>query len=70
MDRTAAGTISNIVLEAGSSPGASDIAALVLDPATRSLSNTVAPGVYYVRVRATNACGSSSASNEVTVTVR
>jgi glucose/arabinose dehydrogenase len=67
---SASGTISNIVLEAGSSPGTSNVAALVLAPATRSLADNAAPGVYYVRVRATNGCGTSAASNEVTVTVR
>jgi hypothetical protein len=67
---SASGTISNIVLEAGSSPGTSNVAALVLAPAMRSLADNAAPGVYYVRVRATNGCGTSAASNEVTVTVR
>jgi glucose/arabinose dehydrogenase len=66
----ASGTITRIVLEAGSTPGTSNAAVITLDSAARMFSTSVAAGTYYLRARATNACGSSAASNEVVVTMR
>jgi len=66
---TASGTITSIVLEAGSTPGASNVAVVVLDSSARAMSSSAASGLYYVRVRATNACGSSAGSNELAITV-
>ena len=61
---------SSYVLEAGSFPGAANLA--IIDTVS-ALPSFFAPGVgngtYYVRVRAKNACGVSAASNEVVVTV-
>jgi glucose/arabinose dehydrogenase len=65
----ASGTITSITLEAGFSPGASDAALIVLDAAARAFSTNAPPGTYYVRVRATNACGTSAPSTEVVVAV-
>jgi hypothetical protein len=58
------------VLEAGSSPGASDLAKMSTGSAAASFAaSAVAPGTYYLRVRAANACGVSPASNEVVVII-
>ena len=56
------------VLEAGLSPGASDLGAA---PVGRidSLQTPVPPGVYYVRIRPANACGAGVPSNEVRVQI-
>jgi hypothetical protein len=57
------------LLEAGSTPGQSNLASVSI-PATPSYVATGVPGgVYYVRVRAVDASGASAASNEVTVVV-
>ncbi|MGE0040913.1 MAG: FG-GAP-like repeat-containing protein [Vicinamibacterales bacterium] len=55
------------IVEAGSAPGASDLAAL--RTTATSLAVGAPPGRYYVRVRAMNGCGTGPASNEVVVTV-
>ncbi len=61
------GAAAGYVLEAGSSSGAIDVASFDLPANSFS---TVAPnGTYFVRVRATNACGVSPPSNEATVVV-
>jgi len=65
----ASGSISSVTLEAGFAPGLSNAAAVVLDGSARAYSTNASPGSYYVRVRAANACGTSGASNEVTVAV-
>jgi glucose/arabinose dehydrogenase len=65
----ASGTITSFVLEAGSAPGASDAAVVVLAPSARAFSSNASPGTYYARVRAMNACGSSAASNELAIAV-
>jgi hypothetical protein len=66
----ASGTITSIALEAGFSPGASNAALIVLDAGARAFSTTAPPGTYFVRARATNACGTSAPSNEVVVAVQ
>ena len=56
------------VIEVGSSTGGSDL--LVAEVGAVTSVDTVAPpGIYFVRVRARNACGAGSASNEVVVTI-
>jgi hypothetical protein len=55
------------LLEAGSSPGASNLFASDIGPGG-SLTATAAPGTYYVRLRAKSPCGTSSASNEIVLT--
>ncbi len=56
------------VLDVGSASGGSD---LLVAPVgnTTTVSTTADPRVYYVRVRASNACGSSAPSNEVVVRI-
>jgi hypothetical protein len=54
------------ILEAGSSPGASNLSASDIGPGT-SLTATAPPGTYYIRLRAKSACGASSVSNEIIV---
>jgi hypothetical protein len=59
-----------LLVEAGSSPGGSDLATL---PVTTGETTLVVPGVppgtYYVRVRAVNGTGIGAASNEVVVVI-
>ena len=57
------------VLEAGSSPGLSDVAALNTGSSATTFSTAAPPGLYYVRIRSQNACGISAPSNETTVTI-
>jgi predicted nicotinamide N-methyase len=54
------------VLEAGTAPGLTDVAALSLGEAT-TFSTDVPYGVYYVRVRATNDRGDSTPTEEIVV---
>ena len=54
---------------AGSTPGASDILVYPTGTTATGLAAPAPRGTYYVRVIATNACGQSGASNEVTVVV-
>ena len=55
-------------LEAGSVRGASDIATLTL-PLTTALAGPVPRGTYFVRLAATNSCGSSATTADVTFVV-
>jgi hypothetical protein len=57
---------SGYTIEAGSAPGLADLATLQVGNVTR-FTTTAPPGVYYVRVRALNARGTSLPSNEVVV---
>jgi hypothetical protein len=63
-----AATASSYALEAGDAPGSSNIGVLPLGN-VQSFTATAPLGVYYVRVRASNACGTSGASNEAAVTL-
>jgi predicted phage tail protein len=64
----AAGSPTSYELEAGTASGASNLGTF---PAglTTQFATAAPPGVYYVRVRARNACGVGPASNEVTVVI-
>jgi hypothetical protein len=65
----ASGQPSSYLLEAGSSAGASNLVLSDVGNSTSLTATGVAAGVYYVRVRAKNACGTGASSNEVIVTV-
>jgi hypothetical protein len=65
-----AGALTTYIIEAGSAPGIADLARFETGGiATSYLATAVAPGTYYVRLRAANPDGISSPSNEVAVTV-
>jgi predicted phage tail protein len=58
------------VLEAGSSPGANNLANFATgSTATSFATGGVGAGTFYVRVRASNAAGVSGVSNEVVVVI-
>lgn len=57
------------VIEVGSQPGLNDQGTFVVPATTTTFGNKTPPGTYFARVYARNACGTSPASNEVTVTV-
>jgi hypothetical protein len=63
------GAPSTYLVEAGSTPGASNVVVSDLGSAATSLTATAAPATYYVRLRARNACGTSAPSNEIVVVV-
>ena len=53
------------ILEGGSAPGLSNLALVDLGgPATTATFSGIVSGTYYVRIRARNSCGTSTASNE------
>ena len=60
------------LVEAGSAPGAANVLAVNLGATTTQQFSVggAPPGTYFVRVRAVNACGVSTPSNEVTVDLR
>jgi hypothetical protein len=60
---------SDYVIEVGSGAGLSNILVLPLGNLT-SVSTVAPPGVYYARMRGRSACGLSTPSNEIVVTVR
>lgn len=63
---SAAATATSYRLEAGTAPSAGNLGTIPLGNVTQFA--TAAPlGLYYVRVRAANACGTSAASSEVAV---
>lgn len=66
---TTGGTASGYTIEAGTSSGASDISFPTGSTATTYSASGVAAGSYFVRVKATNAAGTSAASNEALLTV-
>lgn len=65
----AGGAHTSYMLEAGTAAGTADALAVDTGSATAYEQTQVKSGTYYVRVRATNRCGSSPASNEVVVVV-
>ncbi len=57
------------LIEAGSAPGAANLAIITVAGSTRGLVVQAPAGTYYVRIRSRNGCGTSGASNEIVVTV-
>ena len=62
-------TASSYVVEAGSRPNASDVVVFDTGSPATTLTATAPTGLYYVRIRARNAVGTSAASNEVAIGV-
>ena len=63
-------TVSTYIIEAGSTPGANNQGTFVAPGNSTSFDREASAGTYYVRVFARNACGTSPASQEVTVVIR
>jgi predicted phage tail protein len=67
---TTGGAVTSYVLEAGDAPGGSNLATFDTgNTATGFTAFAVPTGTYFVRVRARNAAGTSTASNEVVILV-
>lgn len=65
----ASGSPTSYVIEAGSSPGSSNLFVSNTGNTATSLTAAAAFGTYYVRVLSQNACGTSGPSNELAVVV-
>ena len=59
----------NYVIEVGAQPGTRDQGIYVVPASQTSFGDKTPPGTYYARVYARNACGTSPASNEVSISV-
>lgn len=66
---TASGDPTTYVIEAGSSPGAANLANFATNSPATTFTGTAPNGTYFVRVKARNAAGTSPPSNEITVVV-
>jgi hypothetical protein len=66
----ASGSVDAYVLELGTTPGGSELGQRSVPGGQRSLTEAVAGGPYFVRVRARNACGISAASADVVLLAR
>ncbi len=66
---TGAETPTSYVMEAGTEPGKNDVGTFIAPGSATSLDRPGAPGTFYVRVYARNACGTSEPSNELAVTL-
>jgi hypothetical protein len=55
------------VVEAGTGAGKSDVGAFITPGTVTSAERTGVPGTFFLRVYARNACGTSDASNEISV---
>jgi hypothetical protein len=62
--------VSTYIIEAGSTPGANNQGTFVAAGNATSFEREASGGTYYVRLYARNACGTSPASQEVTVNIR
>jgi fibronectin type III domain protein len=65
----AAGAPTSYLVEAGSSPGLSDLANSDVGSATSFTATGVGAGTYYVRMKAKGPCGTSGPSNEIALVV-
>lgn len=64
-----AGPLTTFVIDVGSVPGATDIVTFATGNTRTTLSAIAAPGTYFIRIRARNACGTGSPSLERTAVV-
>lgn len=62
--------VTTYIIEAGSGPGANNQGTFVAPSTSTSFEREAAAGTYYVRMFARNACGTSPASQEVTLTIQ
>jgi hypothetical protein len=65
--RPSVGSAADYTIEAGSTPGAADLAKQRVGGPIDSAELVAPSGVYFARLRSNNACGTSGPSNEVTV---
>ena len=63
-------SITNYVIEAGSTPGSNNQGTFVAPANRTTFEREASAGVYYVRIFARNACGTSPPSQEVTVNIK
>jgi len=65
----AEGPVTTYIIEAGSTPGTNNQGTFVAPATSTTFEREAPPGVYYVRLFARNACGTSAPSQELTVTI-
>ncbi|HUE87766.1 MAG TPA: fibronectin type III domain-containing protein [Vicinamibacterales bacterium] len=63
-------SITTYIIEAGSTPGSNNQGTFVAPGTATSFDREAGAGTYYVRVFARNACGTSLASQEQTLTIQ
>lgn len=63
-------SVTTYIIEAGNTPGANNQGTFVAPATSTAFDREAGPGVYYVRVFARNACGTSAASQEQTLTIQ
>lgn len=67
---TTGGVATELIVEAGSAPGSSNLGRLQAEPGSTSLTvSGVPPGTYYVRMRSRNVTSVAPASNEIAIVV-
>lgn len=62
-------TPTSYLLETGTGPGKNDVATFIIPGNTTTTDRQGVPGTFFLRVYARNACGTSPASNEVSITL-
>lgn len=62
-------SVTTYIIEAGSTPGGNNQGTFVAPARSTTFQREAPPGIYYVRMFARNACGTSRASQELTVTI-
>jgi hypothetical protein len=68
--KPSSGSPTSYVIEAGSAASGTDRLATDTGTTSTTFTRTAAPGLYYVRVRARNRCGTSDPSGEIQVSIR
>ena len=59
----------SLIVEAGTATGLANLGVISIDAGLRGAAVVVPPGTYFARLRAQNACGTSAASNEISISV-